>query len=207
MQRRPPARSAVPHPATDERQRHGLRMPDCTLREVQSTSRRTNLTQYPFETYLPKSGLTSQVCRCLWRRGLDMLDCAGRPAFLSTQANGHPLPVPSYARGRSVRRNDRVPEGGWPCAGGTSVHGHPEGETRKCSRTVRSRLPVWLLWRLIRVGQGVQRRRGRWQLSGGRRSQPAPASTKAGTPRAGTALFLYITMLPRRNKNDLSKNI
>ena len=56
-------------------------------------SRRTNLTQYPFETYLPKSGLTSQVCRCLWRRGLDMLDCAGRPAFLSTQANGHPLPV------------------------------------------------------------------------------------------------------------------
>ena len=34
-------------------------------------------------------------------------------AQLSTQANGHPLPVPSYARGRSVWRNDRVPEGGW----------------------------------------------------------------------------------------------
>ena len=93
VQRRPPARSAARLVATDERQRHGLRWPDCTAREVQGTSRRTNLTQYPFETYLPKSGLTSQVCRCLWRRGLDMLDCAGRPAFLSTQANGHPLPV------------------------------------------------------------------------------------------------------------------
>ncbi len=128
-------------------------------------------------------------------------------AQLSTQANGHPLPVSSYARGRSVWRNDRAPEGGWPCAGGTSVHGHPEGETRECSRTVRPRLTVWLLWRLIRVGQGVQRRRGRWQLSGGRRSQPAPASTKAGTPRAGITLFLDATMLSSHKKNDLSKHI
>ena len=69
VQRRPPARSAVLHPATDERQRHGLRMPDCTLREVQGTSRHTNLTQYPVEKCLPKSRLTGQVSRCLWRRG------------------------------------------------------------------------------------------------------------------------------------------
>ena len=171
MQRRPPARSAARQYTENNRQRHGLRMPDCTLREVQGTSRHTNLTHYPFETCLPKSRLTGQVSRCLWRRGLDMLDCAGRPAFLSTQANGHPLPVPSYARGRSVWRNDRVPEGGWLCAGGTSVHGHPEGETRECSRTVRPRLTGWLLMLRDEGGGGVPLRRGRWQLSGGRRSQ------------------------------------
>ena len=34
-------------------------------------------------------------------------------AQLSTKASGHSLPVSSYARERSVRRNDRVPEGGW----------------------------------------------------------------------------------------------
>ena len=68
VQRRPPARSAVPHPATDERQRHGLRMPDCTLLEVQGTSCPPNLTQYSFETCLPKSRLTGQVRWCLWRR-------------------------------------------------------------------------------------------------------------------------------------------
>ena len=73
------------------------------------------------------------------------------------------------------------------CAGGTSVHGHPEGETRECSRTVRPRLTGELLMLRDEGGGGVPLRRGRWQLSGGRRSQPVPASTKAGTPRAGNA--------------------
>ena len=145
VQRRHPALIAVRQSADFDRQRHGLRMPLCALRDVLGTSRLPNLSHYPVEKCLPKSRLTGQVRWCLWRRGRDMPDCTGRPAFLSTQANGHPLPVPSYARGRSVWRNDRVPEGGWLCAGGTSVHGHPEGETRECSRTVRHRLTVWLL--------------------------------------------------------------
>jgi hypothetical protein len=50
------------------------------------------------EKCLLKSRLTGQVRWCLWRRGQDMPDCAGRPAFLSTQANGHPLPV-AFMRG------------------------------------------------------------------------------------------------------------
>ena len=145
VQRRPPALIAVPLASDFDRQGHGLRLPDCTLREVQGTSRPPNLTHYPVEKCLPKSRLTGQVRWCLWRRGQDMPDCAGRPAFLSTQANGHPLPVPSYARGRSVRRNDQVPEGGRTDTGGTSGAALPEGETRECSRTVRPRLTVWLL--------------------------------------------------------------
>ena len=69
VQRRPPALIAVP-PASDfDRQGHGLRLPDCTLREGQSTSRPPNLTHYPFEPCLTKSRLTGQVSRCLWRRG------------------------------------------------------------------------------------------------------------------------------------------
>ena len=76
----------------------------------------------------------------------------------------------------SIDRNfhsleDLLPEGGWLCAGGTSVHGHPEGETRECSRTVRPRLTGKLLMLRDEGGGGVPLRRGRWQLSGGRRSQ------------------------------------
>jgi len=67
--------------------------------------------------------------------------------------------------------------------------------------------PDCLALMMIWVGQGVQRRRGRWQLSGGRRSQPVPASTKAGTPRVGITLFLNATMLSGHKKNDLSKHI
>ena len=57
------------------------------------------------------------------------------------------------------------------CAGGTSVHGHPEGETREYSRTVRPCLTGELLMLRDEGGGGVPLRRGRWQLSGGRRSQ------------------------------------
>ena len=92
-------------------------------------------------------------------------------AQLSTQANGHPLPVSSYARGRSVRRNDQVPEGGRADTDGTSGAALPEGETREWRRTVRTRLTGWLLMLRDEGGGGVPLRRGRWQLSGGRRSQ------------------------------------
>ena len=69
VQRRPPALIAVRQSADFDRQCHGLRMPLCALREVQSTSRPPNLTHYPFEPCLTKSRLTGQVSRCLWRRG------------------------------------------------------------------------------------------------------------------------------------------
>ena len=40
MQRRLPALSAVQRIAETDRQRHGLRMPDCNAREARSTSRK-----------------------------------------------------------------------------------------------------------------------------------------------------------------------
>ena len=61
VQRRPPARIAVPQVSDFARQRHGLRMPLCTLREVQGTSRPPNLMQCPVEKHLPKSKMTGQV--------------------------------------------------------------------------------------------------------------------------------------------------
>ena len=48
------------------------------------------------------------------------------------------------------------------CAGGTSAHGHPEGETRECSRTVRPCLTGEFLMLRDEGGGGVPLRRGRW---------------------------------------------
>ncbi|SFA79312.1 hypothetical protein SAMN05216587_101912 [Selenomonas ruminantium] len=86
---------------------------------------------------------------------------------LSTRAIGHPLPVPSYARGRSVWRNDRVPEGGRADTGGTSGAELPEGETREWRRTVRTRLTGWLLMLRDEGGGGASCDvdAGRWRRS------------------------------------------
>ena len=74
-------------------------MPEHIAREVRSTSPYA----LPFASCLPFSRLTGQL----------QVSVATWTAQLSTKANGHPLPVSSYARERSVRRNDQVPEGGW----------------------------------------------------------------------------------------------
>ena len=161
MQRRPPARCAVLLTVTDERQGHGLRMPSSNEREVRSTSRPTSPSALTFEKGLPISKLTGQL----------QVSVATWTAQLYTQASGHPLPVSGCARGRSVRRSDRVPDGGRAGTGGTSGAELPEGETREWSRTVRTRLTGWLLMLRDEGGGGVPLRRGRWQLSGGRRSQ------------------------------------
>ena len=55
----------------------------CGCREVSrgrcaSTSRHTNQTHHPVEKRLPKSKLTGQVRRCLWRRG--RRGCPPKPA-------------------------------------------------------------------------------------------------------------------------------
>ena len=101
-----------------------------------------------------------------------------------------------YARGRSVRLSDRVPEGGWLCAGGTSVHGHPEGETRECSRTVRPRLTGELLMLRDEGGGGVPLRCGRWQLSGGRRSQISASVHQSRERRWAGKIFPIKNGLP-----------
>ena len=88
-----------------------------------------------FASCLPFSRLTGQL----------QVSVATWTAQLSTKAAGHPLSVSACARGRSVRRSDRVPEGGRAGTGGTSEPDLPEGETRERRRTVRHRLTGVLL--------------------------------------------------------------
>ena len=120
---------------------------------------------------------------------IDAVSLATWTAQLSTKANGHPLPVPSYARGRSVWRNDRVPEGGRAVTGGTSGAAHPEGETREWSRTVRPRLTGQLrIGGMTEGGSGALLRRGRWQLTAVKGRQKRQRPPKQRHRRAGNAL-------------------
>ncbi|WP_143555529.1 hypothetical protein [Selenomonas ruminantium] len=135
MQRRPPARSAARLADDFDRQGHGLRMPDCDEREVRPHVPQPSPYALPFVSCLPFSRLAGQL----------QVSVATWTAQLSTKAAGHPLPVSACVRGRSVRRSDRVPEGGRAGTGGTSEADLPEGETREWSRTVRLRLTGVLL--------------------------------------------------------------
>ena len=60
------------------------------------------------------------------------------------------------------------------CAGGTSVHGHPEGETRECNRTVRPRLTGKLL--MLR-DEGGRCSSATWTLAVKRRSKVAASAS------------------------------
>ena len=95
MQRRLPALSAARLAATNKRQRHGLRWPDCTMREVRQ--------------HVPNPApLRIDFCIVLTFFKIDWsnapVSLAAWTAQLSTQASGHPLPVSGYAWGRSVCR-------------------------------------------------------------------------------------------------------
>ena len=119
------------------------------------------------------------------------------PPFLSTKASGHPLPVACCARGRSVRRSDRAPEGGRAGRGGTSHTDLTEGETRERRRTVRPRLTGQLrTCGITEGGSGALLRRGRWLVHDGQRSSWVPASTKAKTPQGGKRLNSRLTHSP-----------
>ena len=99
--------------------------------------------------------------------------------ILYTKATGHPLPVARYARGRSVQRSDRAPEGGRAGTGGTSGPALSEGETRERRRTVRHRLTGVLLVTRDKGGARCSPCDVDAGVRGGQGSSWVPASTKA----------------------------
>ena len=163
VQRRPPALSAAHLAADFDRQSCGLRMPSSNAREVRPhVPPQSPPCALTFEKYLPMSRLTSQVSF--------PVSLATWTAQLSTKASGHPLPVACCARGRSVRRSDRAPEGGRAGCGGTSHTDLTEGETRERRRTVRRRLTGQLrTCGITEGGSGALLRRGRWLVHDGQR--------------------------------------
>ena len=139
-ERRLPALSAAPQTTDFDRQGYGLRWPDGNEREVRLHVPKPAPCALTFDKCLPFSRLTGQlqvsVATCTGKTGTRMRT----RLILYTKATGHPLPVARYARGRSVQRSDRAPEGGRAGTGGTSGPDLPEGETRERRRTVRARL-------------------------------------------------------------------
>ena len=135
------ALSAVRRFAENYRQRHDLRMTDCTAREVPGTSRQPSVLSLEFcLTGIRIDWSSASVSVATWT------------AQLSTQANGHPLPVARCVRGglyggMTERRREEVRD--------AVVRRGRIFRKEKRGNAAAQSAPAWLFGSMMILGRGT----------------------------------------------------